>query len=373
VLIDSGIITLPSIQTEILLSAAESIVSSFSVQGQLDVGVRTAVRLLLPHAPPKHIGEEICYEPRIAAFISETISRRFPDSDAEAHNLLNMTEEMIRRGSVRIADACESVAFCRASHHASKKDISRLIYWLLRGIEIMSVWLPADYRRTLGFASRRLFDMTCKKSAEDLLSCLSAMHMTSEENVEKLTRETALALNCARKILEAVLQDDSMADALRDSVEVALLYHIVNIALRQAENDHTQMAEHIVHCLEERSSGGSVTTLANSNMYLRLIEIAVGMMNEEEKVLSGSLTAVSCSFSVHGLHILMARMDQVSFWEGKNSDRIEYLSAMKMILCKGLMRSFASDPKADLKRECIRAGTVSLDEEVASMLDPSVS
>lgn len=42
-----------NIQAELLLLAAESILSSFSVQDQSDVGVRTAVRLLLPHAPPR--------------------------------------------------------------------------------------------------------------------------------------------------------------------------------------------------------------------------------------------------------------------------------------------------------------------------------
>ena len=75
-----------NIQTELLVLAAESILSSFSVQEQCDVGVRTAVRLLLPHAPPKRASgpaandmteesstEEdgsIIYEPRIAAMVA---------------------------------------------------------------------------------------------------------------------------------------------------------------------------------------------------------------------------------------------------------------------------------------------------------------
>ena len=79
-----------NIQTELLVPAAQSILSSFSVQEQCDVEVRTAVRLLFPHAQPKHASgpaandmmeksskEEdvsIIYEPRIAAMVAEIIS-----------------------------------------------------------------------------------------------------------------------------------------------------------------------------------------------------------------------------------------------------------------------------------------------------------
>lgn len=368
-LADSKVIA-PAFQTELLLSAAESILSSFSILGQSDVGVRTAVRLLLPHAPPKRIHDEIYYEPRIAATISGTISHRFPDSDAEAHNLLNLTEELIRLGSARIAYACESLVFCRASFHASKEDLSKQVYWLLRGIEIMTVWLPEEYRRTLGYASRRHFDVMCEQSADDLLSCLSATQCSLGGDAEKLMEEIFLSLKRAKIILEVVLRDDSMADALKDNIEVALLYHIAGVADQQVEDDQSAMAAHIIHCLEERSCGGSVTTLANPKMYLRLLQIATSILGDEDAMIDGSTASKSCAFPVNGLHILMMRMDQVLCWEDKTSDSMECLAAMRMILCRGLMRAFASDSNEMLRKDT--NVIVSLDEEVAMILSPSV-
>ena len=370
--------TLP-LQTEIVLSAAEAIVSSFSIQGQSDVGVRTSIRLLIPHAPPKRVGDEICYEPRIAAFISEIISHRKPESDAEVNCLLDILEETIRQGSARIADASESLVFCRACHHASTGNIPKQIFWLLRGIEIMSVWLPEDYRRSIGFACSRHFNVMCEESADELLSCLSAVQRADQEDQEKLkllVEKAVPVLNRASSILEAVLKDDTMASTLRSNVEVALLYHIVNIATHQAENDNDQMAVHIIHCLEEQSSGGAVVTLANSSMYFRLLEIAVAILMAEDIVFESESTQKStcCAFSVHGVYVLMARMNQVLFWEGGASSRIEYLTAMRMILCKGLMRSFVSDSERDTEKDKTYqiAKEMSLDEEVSELLDPSV-
>ena len=372
-LVDSKVLDLQSTQTEILLASAEAILSSFATQGQSDVGVRTTVRLLLPPAPPKRIGEEICYEPRIAAMIYETISHRYPDTDAEAHSLLDLCEEMISRGSARIANACESLAFCRASHHASTGNLSRQVYWLLRGIEIMTVWLPEDYRRVLGFASRRHFDAMCEESADRLLSCLAAVSCFNgedEDELAKLTDCTAVALGRASTILDAVIQDDSMAGPLKDSVEVALLYHIVTIANKQAESDYTQVAVHIVNCLEEQSSGGSVTTLANSKMYYKLLRIAVAILGEEETSSGDSMSSTSCAFTIYGLQILMARMNQVLFWERKSSDKAEYLGIMRMILCKGLVRAFASGSKQEQKEQVVKK--ITIQEEVAWMLGASV-
>jgi len=180
-LVDAGCIisqqdsSQPDIQTELLLLASEAIVSSFSVQEQCDVGVRTMVRLLLPHAPPKRSSssEEVVYEARISAMIGEVLSRRSPSSDAEARDLFNLCEHAIQIGSITIADACESLAFNRALHHKSKRNLTGEVHWLLRGMEIETCWLPTDRQRKLGFACRRQFDLLCEQSANDLISILS--------------------------------------------------------------------------------------------------------------------------------------------------------------------------------------------------------
>ena len=256
----------------------------------------------------------------------------------------------------------------------------------------MSVWLPEEYRRTLGFACRRHFDSLCEKSADELLSFLVATRCLLDQNGgEEVTAQAARAFRKASTVLEAVMEDDSMASVLKGHVEGNLLYHVVNIAVQQAKNDNVQAAAHIIHCLEERcmnegsQGGGAVTTLANSGMYLRLLQLAVAILDDEEQSSHGQLEFATSAFSVHGVHILMARMTQVLFWEGvslpsnalnkmpKSSERANYLSAMRLILCKGLMRAFATNSGVDSSKDKGKiVKNISLEEEVAMMLSPSV-
>ncbi len=379
-----------NIQTELLILAAEAILSSFSVQEQSGVGVRAAVRLLLPHAPPKRVEGEVVYEPRISATIAEAISHRLPDSDAEARDFLHLCEEAIRLGSVRIADACESMAFSRASFHRSKGHLHREVYWLLRGMEILSNELPTQFQRKHGFACRRHFDALCENSANDLISMLaSTTYALSGES--KLEEETFVSvLQAARNVLEAVVQDEDMASLLKGHMEANLLKYVVDIALADALGDTTKMASDIVRCLEERclpgeEYGGVVSTLANPKMYAKLLHISAAILHKEESLFNGTMESTKCAFSVQGMHILMARLTQVLSWEGittsssaipktPTKERKEYFHAMRLTFCKGLMRAFAS-AQTNASAEKVGKGVgveQSLKDEVELMLSPCI-
>jgi len=415
-LVDAGCIspqndssTKLNIQTELLLLAAESILSSFSVQEQSDVGVRTTVRFLLPHAPPKRAPRtaantdsitevDIIYEPRIAAMIAEALSHRLPTTDAEARDLLQLCEGPIQLGSVIIADACESLAFSRASHYSSNGNLTHEAHWLLRGMEVQSCWLPSDRQRTLGFASRRHFDSLCERSAHGLISMLSIAAVTNFSKngmTEKQEKDISTVLRAAEDVLEGVLQDDVMATTLKGHVEANLLKYAVDIALSDAQGDTVQVATDIVHCLEERcsseDSGGVVSTLADPKVYTDLLDIAFAILvKEDETWKGGPMEFATCAFTIHGMHILMARLTQLLSWEGVicsshvsspspvskrlSAAREEYFNAMRVAFCKGLMHAFVSNKqptatKASKKKESIE---VSLEEEMELMLSPCI-
>jgi hypothetical protein len=377
------------IQTELLILAAEAILSSFSVQEQSNVGVRAAVRLLLPHAPPKRIDGKVVYEPRISATIAEAISHRLPETDAEARDILRLCEEAIRLGSVRIADACESMAFSRASFHRSQGHLHREVYWLLRGMEIQSNELPPQFQRKFGFACRRHFDALCEKSANDLISMLAATTYGTDGE-SKLEEEAFVSvLQAARNVLEAVIQDEDMASLLKGHMEANLLKYVVDIALADALGDTSKMASDIVRCLEERcltgdEYGGVVSTLANPKMYADLLHISAAILHKEESLFNGTMESTKCAFSVHGMHILMARLTQVLSWEGittsssaipktPSKERKEYFHAMRLTLCKGLMRAFASAQTNSSENNGKGGGVEqTLDEEVELMLSPCI-
>mmetsp|Transcript_2880 Transcript_2880/g.6273 ORF Transcript_2880/g.6273 Transcript_2880/m.6273 type:complete len:874 (-) Transcript_2880:77-2698(-) len=421
-LVDTGCITPQkdevNIQTELLLLAADSILSSFSVQEQSDVGVRTTVRLLLPHAPAKkkravplgatddeNVDDDIIYEPRIAATIAEALAHRKPATDAEARDLLDLCEECIRLGSVPISDACESLAFCRALHHnghsnqGKSGNLTREVYWLLRGMEVQSCWLPEDRQKTLGFACRRRFDFLCENSANNLITLLSmaaiSTNFSDKMVIERQEKETAVVLRVAEDVLEGVLQDEVMAPALKGHIEANLLKYSVDIALADAKGDTIQVATDIVHCLEERclsdgEYGGVVSTLANPKVYVDFLRIAFAILAKEEaNELGRPMEFAKCAFSIHGMHILMARLTQVLSWEGiissshrqtssmlskqqlPSDEKKDYFSAMRLAFSKGLMRAFVSNgPSSVVATKTIGnkiGGEMSLDEEIELM------
>lgn len=377
-----------NIQIELLLLAAEGILSSFSVQEQSNVGVRAAVRLLLPHAAPKRIAGKIAYEPRISATIAEAISHRLPGTDAETRDLLHLCEEAVRLGSVRIADACESLAFSRASFHRKQGHLHRQVYWLLRGMEIQSNELPTQFQRSFGFACRRYFDALCEKSANDLITMLAATTFAAGGGNANEEREFASVLQAAQSVLEAVVQDEDMTSLLKNQMEANLLKYVVDIALADAMGDAMRMASDIVRCLEERCMtgdgyGGVVSTLANPKMYHNFLHIAIAILHREEALFNGTMESTKCAFSVHGMHILMARLTQVLAWEGiitsssaisktPSKERREYFHAMRLTLCKGLMRAFATGQTNSSAKDCNRGGEPSLEEEVDLMLSPCI-
>ena len=371
-----------NIQTELILLAAEAIVSSFSVQEQCDVGVRTAVRLLLPHAPPKRSSTEkdtIIYEPRIASMIAEVLSHRLPATDAEARDLLQLCEDVIQLGSVVIADACEALAFSRAQYHKVNGNLTREVYWLLRGIEIQTCWLPSDRQRKLGFASRRNFDVLCEQSANDLISMLSTAAITSFSNKglsESEEKKMLSVLQSAEDVLDGIIQDEVMASVLTGHVEANLLKYAVDIALADAKGDTVQVAADIVHCLEERclseDYGGVVSTLANPTIYTDLLHIAFAILVKEDDESRGKpMELAKCAFTIHGMHILMAQLTQVLSWEKQPSGaRGEYFRAMRLAFCKALMRIMAVADEASATKE--KCGEVTIDNELELMLSPCI-
>lgn len=377
-LVDAGCIisqqdsSQPDIQTELLLLASEAIVSSFSVQEQCDVGVRTMVRLLLPHAPPKRSSSsgEVVYEPRISSMIGEVLSRRSPSSDAEARDLLNLCEHAIQIGSITIADACESLAFNRALHHKSKQNLTGEVHWLLRGMEIETCWLPTDRQRKLGFACRRQFDLLCEQSANNLIAILSTAAIssfTSEGMTEKQENQLLTALVAAEFVLTGILKDTVPSELLNGHEESNLLKDAVSIAQASAKGDTIQVADSIVHCLEERClEEGVVSTLANPKIFIDLLHIAFSIIVKEEED-----EKQKCSFNIHGLHILMARLTQVLSWEKEWTEAKEsYMKSMKLAFCKALMRIISTaEPKAEQHKTL---GENSLDTELELMLNPCI-
>ncbi|KAL7541441.1 hypothetical protein ACHAWF_006933, partial [Thalassiosira exigua] len=390
-----------NVQTELLLLAAESVLSSFGVQERPEIGVGTAVRLLLPHAPPRRAqgaaesgaGEEsgIVYEPRISAMIAEVLSRRLPATDAEASYLLGLCEDAIRLGSVPIADACASLAFGRSSLCRLAGDVTGETRWLLRGMEVQASWLPPGRRRRLGHGCRRRFDALCESAADGLVRALSRAAISGLVGGSKAKQsegsEVSSAHQLAMAVQEGLEQEANMALLLKGHLEANLLGHVVDVASARAKGDVVEAASNVIRCLDERrlaeeDHGGIVSTPSDPSMYSELLNIAFAILSEEEERCDGGLMEnVKCAFSIHGLHILMARLTQVLTWEGiivpsecfalKNKPSVEkkaYFAAMRGSICKGLMRALLVEGSVSPQKE----KELTLEDEIVLMLSPHI-
>merc|ERR1712007_226702 len=98
-----------------------------------------------------------------------------------------------------------------------------------------------------------------------------------------------------------------------------------------------------------------------------LLHIAFSIIVKEEEN-----EKQECSFNIHGMHILMARLTQVLSWEKEWSEAKEsYMKSMKLAFCKALMRIISTaEPRAEQHKTSF--GEVSLDTELELMLNPCI-
>merc|ERR1711862_659957 len=150
------------------------------------------------------------------------------------------------------------------------------------------------------------------------------------------------------------------------------------------------MGRDIIYCIEERrlsekDYGGVVFTYADPKMYSSFLHIAFAILSNEELSREGPMELATCDFTVHGMHMLMARLTQVLSWEGICSStgpvplpvdahsKADYFHAMRLAFSKGLMRAIISDgaSNAPTTEESEKeGGEISPEEELALLLAP---
>lgn len=386
------------LQTDLQLSASASILSSFAAQSQQSVGVRLSTRLLLPHATPANV--------RVTSTLAETLGRHWPRTDAEARGLLSLCEDLTLRGSVRVADACDSICCCRYQNHASNGMAGGAAHWLLRGVDIWSSLRaalqeakgtpPSLFEVELAGSVGRRFVTIFMETSRALLAEL----VNPSDDGEALMHYHKIA----KDMLEAVMEGE-LAHLIRRDQSVALLQHMFDIADATMANNNGVIAQNIVDCLDERvdaEGDGSVKILAPPSMRVNLLSLALNVLEKENAEVDGTVAAQesssslnSSSFEVNGIQALMARFAQLTFnatlspemmrdasLGGKNASTLLAESSAKLpfeeqrmrkALCKGLMRAFVSE---NAKRKKDASDTQRLDagigRKVDLMLGPSM-
>jgi hypothetical protein len=294
----------PELETDLLLSAADAIVSSHA-PGRADIGIRLAISLLLPHATPK--GDH-----RIEASLAEILSHHKPETDTETTQLLDLVRPLVVKKSVRVMDGCTNLVLSRYQHYAD--NAVGAVYWLLRGVELE--------REAYGFevgSCNRLLLTSCITTAQALLMGLVGEH-------ENLGTTFAHAKDLATSIRE----DDLDTSAIR---EVSVLLHVVDLAIAivQTQGDSI-VASHIFSCLIEGiRNDGVVYTLAHPSMHWDFLQLAYVILNNDN---------TSAPFDVSGMECLLMRLTEIVMATDKEHDDIP---KMRLAFAQGLMRAHIAE------------------------------
>lgn len=313
---------------------------------------------------------------------------------------------MVFRGSVRIADACDSICHCRYQHHVSNGKAGGATHWLLRGVEFWTnlraaLWeakgrAPSLLEIELAGSSGRRFVTICMETARALLTELAN---PSPDEGEKLRHYHKLG----KEMLEAITEGD-LAHLVRRDQSAALLQHIFDIAEATAAGNNGNIVQNIVDCLDERvdtEGDGSVKILAPPSMHADLLSLALLVLEKEDpKIEEGNSSVAaeqepgsppsldSSSFKVSGIQALMARFAQLTFnatlspevmhdagLGGKKTSTLLAEASSKLpfeeqqmrkALCKGLMKAFVSE---NAKRKNDASDSQRLDAGIGRKLD----
>jgi hypothetical protein len=320
------------------LSASSAIISSFAIQNHTDVGIRLATKLLQTYITPENM--------QITSHVADMLSRHWPKSDAEVQGLLTTCIDGVERGSFRMLDACESLSFTRYLFHKQKATLESSVYWLLRGIECASKLgadgnedeLRTDITRSMCF---RQLTRTCVDMSSEVLQALLKNTSISSTSIPQL-----LHMIKEVKDVQGVIMDDDISDLIASDPSVSLLVCVADIAWNIFERNDKEVANAIIHCLEERKDmDGSVIILSSPGLYGYFLSLAYDILSAENGPV-GDLTDLSVSFDVHGMQVLLSCFHCHCNADKYGSSSINNLrdgitfDKMRVALGKGLMRAF---------------------------------
>jgi hypothetical protein len=271
--------------------------------------------------------------------------------------LLEQCRDAVIRGSQRILDACDSLAFSRALQYETRGDFAKAVGLILRGLEFASSFgsemlqdvpdpqdhhYPSIYTRTMCF--RRL-TVICASLASRILELMSSCLFSANEND---TLSLTESLKESKHIMSIISSDDNTVSRLVSfDPSICLFQYVVDIGWNLVHGDNHHAALGIIHCLKERRDvDGSVIILANARLYGYLLSAAYKILTVEDE--EGPLSKASASFDVQGMRVLFCRMTQYSSQEEEDGDHVKRSKlheditedSMRLALGKGLMRAF---------------------------------
>jgi len=340
------------IQTEKLLAASSAILSSFAMQNHNDVGIRLSTKLLQPFIRPENM--------QVTSHVAEMISTHWPKSDAEVKGLLSICLDAVKRGSLRMEDACESLTFSRALFYFRQNKFELYAFWLLRGVEC-SVQIGVEGRENASLRTKNVVRSMCFRQFTKLCADMTLDVLKKLVEYSSLDDEIDASVLLQRmkqaKILQGIIVEDDISELVVLDPSVSLFLYVADIAWHSLlERDDLKVAAKIVSCLEKRVDlDGSVLIPAYPGLYGYFLSLAFDILSTDDKNIGDIDSESSVSFDVHGIQVLFCCFDRYCNYEkygyDVNATSVESWSSlrhqitphdMRTALGKGLMRAFVA-------------------------------
>lgn len=325
-----------SIQTELLLSAAFAIRSSFATEGKPDIGTRLVVRLLIPHI-------KVEGDIAVTATMVNALEHHYPETDAEASILLDLCRKLVERKNVRVLDGCVSVCLARYRHFLSDERPGGAVHWLLTGMELEALCFavpdPSSNSSVMAVSTGVAYRLLVTKCLHTTVLLLKGL-LGEGEGV-------SLTFVCAKEIV-AVCAESEIAVTIP---EFKVLEHVTSMAEAIAERkDDALVATSIVACLEEREkdeSSGVVSCLARPSMHWDLLRLAKVILDRNvEREAMEAMHLHAASFDVRGMQVLLEKLTLLLATHemmGEQGPSPETIQQTRLAFAEGLMRAFVAE------------------------------
>mmetsp|Transcript_14323 Transcript_14323/g.22074 ORF Transcript_14323/g.22074 Transcript_14323/m.22074 type:complete len:742 (-) Transcript_14323:124-2349(-) len=305
-----------NIQTDLLLDAADAILSSTTSSG---LGMRLATLLLVPHCSSKR-------DIRITATLAEALERFSPETDADAKLILDLVEPLVKeKKSRRILDGCVSMIVSRFRHH-ELHSAKLAMEWLIRGIKFENYIFQFDGKEE---------DEYCCSVCLGLLirQCLSTSNILLQLLLGKSKSCNPVA------VAEMV---NSLGDYLNlDAVRLLISLNMIVISLISEETDSAVTIATEISKILQRNKG---QCLAPPAMQWDLLLLALPILNSEQKRFeAGQAANFESAFDVTGIQAMMERFLHITTIQGHEEDKLKSVDEINEALAKGLMRAFITE------------------------------
>jgi hypothetical protein len=312
------------LQTQLLCSAADALLSSHALTSNVDVGMRLVALLLVPHCSSR---TDLC----ITAALANALEHYAPQQDAAGHAVLEVVTPLIaQKKSMRILDACISgIVVARYRHYSRGGDEKKAMKWLVTGKALEEKLDSASSGTCLG-----LIEQASHKMSFGLLKLL----------VGATDYETDSNTMAAQAMVSVLSPGQQNVDAVR------LLQLITTMAvatLEQQADRNAIMAHAIADCLATTTASKTASLvnkghcLAPPSMHGDLMMLAKTILGQDEECYNESAAAnFESSFTTRDMHVLMERhlhLDIIGTTAGSNK------ADLNLVLAKGLMRALLTE------------------------------